>query len=292
MTAGVYQILNTVNGKCYVGSSANMERREKSHFSMLARGSHHSVKLGRAYVKHGREAFVFAHLEVCDQADTLVREESWIRAKNAVAGGYNIRSIPNSSFGVKLTDEQRKRISERMKLRDVSAMVKASANLRRGKPLSAERRARLSVALSGKPKSPEHVAKVAAAHTGAKRSDETRAKISAVQKGRKLTPEQHAARFGVKRTPESIEKRVAKMRGVPQSAEHVAKRMAAVAATKAANPPPPKSAEYRAMMSAKMKGRVITPESLAKQLATKAAKKTASAVMPIPERQVSVHYPI
>jgi group I intron endonuclease len=251
MTSGVYQILNTVNGKCYVGSSKNIESRWGQHRSMLDKGTHHNQKLSNAVSKHGIAAFEFSILEGCPPEKNLDRELFWITQSNSVASGYNMRWRPDSNLGVKhsqqsrenmgasrrgkkLSPEHCKKISDRMKLRDIAPMVKASADARRGVPLSEERRAEISASLTGKPKSPEHTAKVAAAHTGTKRSEATRARISEVQKGRKLTPEQHAARFGVKRTPESIEKRVAKMRGVPQSTEHIAKRVAKCKATKAA----------------------------------------------------------
>lgn len=292
MTSGVYQILNTVNGKCYVGSSKNIAVRWEQHRAMLSKGTHHNQKLRNSVGKHGLAVFVFSVLEECPQESNMDRELHWITALDSVATGYNTRWRPDSNLGVKHSAESRENMgasrrgkpfsaeakrnmsrAQQLAKRDLSAMVKVSADKRRGVPLPEETRAKVSAALKGKKKSPEHVAKVAAAHLGTKRSEATRAKISAVQKGRKLTPEQRAARCGVKRTPESIEKRVAKMRGVPQTQEHIAKRVASCKATKSANPPPPKSAEYRAMMSAKLKGRVITPESLAKQLATKAANK-------------------
>lgn len=300
MTSGVYQILNTVNGKCYVGSSKSIEVRWSQHRSMLAKGTHHNQKLRNSVGKHGLEAFAFSVLEECAQELNMDRELHWITTLNSVATGYNTRWRPDSNLGIKHSAQSRKnmgdsrrgkkfspehcaKMSEVMKGRDTSKMVKISADNRRGKPLPEVTRAKVSAALTGKPKSPEHVAKVAAAHLGATRSAETRAKISAVQKGRKITPAQLAARKQApKPSKESIEKRVAKMRGVPQSADHIAKRVATCKATKAANPEPPKSAEYRAKMSAALKGRVITPESIAKGKATRAAKKT-SAAMPIRE---------
>ena len=295
MTSGVYQIQNTVNGKCYVGSSIDIDRRRKSHFSMLARGTHHSIKLARAYAKYGPTAFTFDVLETCEPTDNIAREEHWINLKNSARAGYNVRTVPNSSLGVRWSDESKASMSAICKLqnRDMSAIVKTSADRRRGVPLKPEHAAAVAAALKGVKKSPEHVAKVAAATRGLVRSPELRARISETQKGRKLTPEQHAARFGVKQSQESIEKRVAKMRGVPQSAEHVAKRMAAVAATKAANPEPPKSAEYRAKMSAALKGRVITPEAAAKAWATRrannAAKNAALAHMTATPYTTTIH---
>lgn len=40
MEAGVYLISNSVNGKCYVGSTIHLDQRRKEHFSRLANNKH------------------------------------------------------------------------------------------------------------------------------------------------------------------------------------------------------------------------------------------------------------
>ena len=87
MTSGVYQILNTVNGKPYVGSSANIERRWSVHRHALSKGTHHSVKLSRAYAKHGADAFAFSVLETCEPELNIARELYWITLKDAIVAG-------------------------------------------------------------------------------------------------------------------------------------------------------------------------------------------------------------
>ena len=59
MSAGIYIIKNLANGKVYVGSSANISARWCKHRTALEAGTHHSVKLQRAWAKYGRDAFSF-----------------------------------------------------------------------------------------------------------------------------------------------------------------------------------------------------------------------------------------
>ena len=48
----VYKITNIVNGKFYVGSTIDFNRRVKNHFNFLRNGAHHSIKLQNSFKKH------------------------------------------------------------------------------------------------------------------------------------------------------------------------------------------------------------------------------------------------
>jgi group I intron endonuclease len=246
---GVYRIRNTLNSKCYVGSSKNIRNRASQHSAILRAGRHHSTKLRNAAAKYGLDAFVFEVVEHCAEDALLDRELHWINTFNAVDGGYNIRRQPSSNVGViaspetrrklslihkgkKLSQERRAQLSAAAKGRDMSAPVAASAAARSGVPMPASAREKIREALRGVKKSAEHAAKVAAAHRGRVASAETRQRISEAGKGRVLSEEQLERRRGRKMSPEAVAKRVEKMRGVPQSQEHIAKRVKAVAATK------------------------------------------------------------
>lgn len=293
MTCGVYQIINTVTGKVYVGSSKNVGKRRAQHFSQLQRGVHHSKRLANSLKIHGIECFSFEVLEECEETDLLTREFYWICTKNSVKNGYNTRFKPETNLGIKHSDESKRNMSEAhkgykhtpearenyskaSKLRGVApSTYQKSADVRRGKPLPEETRVKIAAALAGKAKSPEHVAKVAAANLGTKRSDETKRRISEVQKDRKLSPEHVAKLVGRKATQESIEKRMIHLRGVAHSQEHIDKRVAARKETMAARPKVTRTAEYKAKMRQSLLGRVISPESIAKAKATRAANKLA-----------------
>jgi hypothetical protein len=85
---------------------------------------------------------------------------------------------------------------------------------RKGKPLSAERRAKISAALKGKQCAPETRAKISAALKGKPLSVEHRAKLSAAKKGKNhqffgkhLTPE-HRAKLSAAARQREARKRV------------------------------------------------------------------------------------
>lgn len=40
MEAGIYKIMNNVNGKCYVGSSIDLHQRRLQHFAALKYNKH------------------------------------------------------------------------------------------------------------------------------------------------------------------------------------------------------------------------------------------------------------
>jgi hypothetical protein len=66
MACGVYKIINTVNGKIYVGSSVDIRGRFNSHKSDLRQNKHGNSKLQNAWNKYGEECFVFEIAEECD----------------------------------------------------------------------------------------------------------------------------------------------------------------------------------------------------------------------------------
>lgn len=111
--SGVYQIRNRVNGKVYVGSSANMRKRRNTHFSDLRRGIHSNTHLQRAFNKYGEDSFIFEVLEICSVEDLEERETWWIRSKNANNReyGYNSRLRVDSNRGFRHTEETKRKIS-------------------------------------------------------------------------------------------------------------------------------------------------------------------------------------
>lgn len=61
--SGVYRIINTVNEKCYIGSSGDIKRRWRDHKTRLRRGKHCNQHLQRAWNKYGEENFKFEIIE-------------------------------------------------------------------------------------------------------------------------------------------------------------------------------------------------------------------------------------
>jgi group I intron endonuclease len=65
MTCGIYSITSP-SGKCYIGSSINVERRFKQHKLELRNNRHHGFKLQAAYLKYFG-ALVYQIVEVCPE---------------------------------------------------------------------------------------------------------------------------------------------------------------------------------------------------------------------------------
>lgn len=152
MNTGVYEIVNTVNGKRYVGSSTDTARRLKEHRYRLDRGEHHSQKLQRAWEKYGSAAFTFKVLFICAQDMLTFYEQRALDGFSAVAEGYNVLPYARSGAGRKASPE-------------TLAKMRAYQSNR----------------------TPEHRANIAAALTGKRMSDETKRKVGAASTGRRHT---------------------------------------------------------------------------------------------------------
>jgi group I intron endonuclease len=187
--SGIYQIVNKVNGKVYVGSAVNINERWYEHRRTLNKGTHANVYLQRSWCEHGADAFVFEIVEiVADAQDLIAREQFWLDRQCVVSHGYNICRIAGSTLGKAHSEETKNKIS--------TALT--------GKSLPSETRAKISAAKKG--------------HKFGPMSEEHKARISTSKKGKPVaTKEQHATlanRF--------IELNKARI-GVPLSEEHRAK---------------------------------------------------------------------
>ena len=52
MKSGIYIIRNTVNGKIYIGSAVNLEKRLYEHFWALRKNKHINKYLSLIYLNH------------------------------------------------------------------------------------------------------------------------------------------------------------------------------------------------------------------------------------------------
>lgn len=169
---GIYCILNIRTHKRYVGSSADAPKRLYVHGWLLRQGRHHSPQLQRSWDRDGEKAFVFTVIENCAREDLLRREQIWMNALQTCDDrfGYNICTVAGTREGV----PQPITVSERMRA------------LHRGKPKSAE-----------------HRAKIGAGNLGKKRSDKARAAIAAAVTLQMSDPERRAlqAKYGAMAKP-------------------------------------------------------------------------------------------
>jgi group I intron endonuclease len=182
MARGIYKIINVVNNKFYVGSAVDLKRRKARHFSELRNNRHSNGKLQNAWLKYGEEAFVFAVVEsLPDDADLLAAENVWLKEHvgkdycynigvDATAPMLGVKGKASPTWGYKHSPENLKRIGVASKARVQSEEEKTKRRATmRGKPQSAEVRAKISATLMGEgnfwfgKKRPDHGAKVSKA---------------------------------------------------------------------------------------------------------------------------------
>lgn len=174
MPPGVYTIKNTLNGKTYVGSSVDVERRFDEHRRELMKGHHHCIYLQRAWNKHGPDAFVFAMVEACPSDSLVTMEQAWIDK----VGEYNTSPHAGTCLGVRHTSETKARMS---------AAKKGKPSAFKGRQHRPESISKLRAAKLGVPLKPEVVEKIATANRGKKRSEVTRERLRKAQTGKRFS---------------------------------------------------------------------------------------------------------
>lgn len=107
---GVYEIKNIINGKRYIGSTKDIDKRFKQHKVNLNNGSHLCLPLQRSWNKYGSDNFEFNTLVTCEtEEDSRVIEQEYLdkefdelyNLSKTSAGGDNISYHPNRSEIVK-----------------------------------------------------------------------------------------------------------------------------------------------------------------------------------------------
>ena len=191
MSSGVYAIRNLANGKMYVGSSSDFDRRKATHLRALRLGKHHSPILQNAWIKYGEDKFAFEMLEEVEPTYGALRDREQ-HYLDALKPAYNVNDVADGHFrlGKRNTPEHRSKIS-------ASNMGRPGTN--NGKRFSEEHRSRISEANKGKTRRPvgyRHTvesiekmrAKASSLEERARRSERMRMLWKA------LSPEQRASR--------------------------------------------------------------------------------------------------
>ena len=97
---GIYKIVNTANGKYYVGSSNDVCGRWQEHTNDLLANRHVNVYLQRSWNKYGQRAFDFVFLENVNLNDLLIREQQYLDlALKERDKCYNLKFVAGSGGG-------------------------------------------------------------------------------------------------------------------------------------------------------------------------------------------------
>lgn len=214
MASGIYEIVNLVNGKRYVGSAVDIAQRWREHRKGLRAGRHHSRHLQSAWLKYGTDAFEFRIVAECDPLLLIAKEQAEF---DRLRPDYNICPTAGSTLGRPHSAETRNKIGAskrglKMPPRDENHRAKLSAahkgrkkapahmaalqDGRRARLHTDEDRARVSESLKvafregrhRRDRPPEYRAKIAEALTGRKLTEQHRANVAASMRGKKRGP--------------------------------------------------------------------------------------------------------
>lgn len=132
---GVYSIRNILNGKMYIGSSANIDYRFYQHKFVLRKGEHENPHLQASWNKYGEVNFEFKVLVLCNLGEELYHEQMLCnklrpilynknlmvfkppsqKGKKQTAQHIHRRVASRKRGGYTMSEENRKKISERCK---------------------------------------------------------------------------------------------------------------------------------------------------------------------------------
>jgi len=137
----IYKAINKVNGKIYIGQTTHMlEDRIDQHYK---KGSY----FYRALTKYSRDVFSWQILEHCDSKEELDEMEfHYIKQYNALSPkGYNLTLGGEGVLGRQVTDGERKKISDSLKI-----YFKNNDNPNLGRKHSDESKKKMSDSLKGR----------------------------------------------------------------------------------------------------------------------------------------------
>ena len=146
MACGVYVIRNVENGKCYYGSSVDIDKRIYQHWSALNDGKHPNEHLMSAWRLYGEHAFRFENYKVLDSIEEARALEQWI-----LEAHYDRwDELYNKAMHVEnriVSEETKRKMSEAKKGKLLSEKVKQKlSEFNKGKVLSEETKLKLSEA--------------------------------------------------------------------------------------------------------------------------------------------------
>lgn len=169
--SGIYKITNLSNGKFYIGSAKNIQKRWSGHLTAMRSAKHPNLHLQNSYNKYGESNFKFEILLECPITSLRVEEQKLLdihygkdycyNAMGKAAGNYTIIHSPESN-------------------------AKRSLALK-GKPLSNAHKIKIGASNKGKTRSDADKKKMSIRMTGFVMPDATKAKIGKQLRGENAT---------------------------------------------------------------------------------------------------------
>ncbi len=135
--SGIYQIKNIINNKSYIGSSTNILKRVRRHSTVLRHNKHINKYLQNAVNKYGQESFIFELLECCNIDNLIEREQHYM---DTLKPQYNLRPLAENNSGYVYSEEAKAKM--------------------RGRKLSPETCAKMSIARKGRKFDEETIKKI------------------------------------------------------------------------------------------------------------------------------------
>jgi len=114
---GIYKITNIINGKCYIGRTADFYRRYHQYkYGFNSRKVKYiNEHFLNSMIKYGFDSFIFEIIELCSFDETLVKEVNYMKEFKSTDKNYGYNKRSDSLGGVLTSDETRDKISRRLK---------------------------------------------------------------------------------------------------------------------------------------------------------------------------------
>lgn len=177
-SSGIYFIINTLNGKFYLGSAANFCGRKDKHFSQLRKNNHPNRFLQSAFNKSGVGVWKFVIITLVDAENLLEIEQQYLnKYYDNQKDCYNLAfNATAPSKGMKHSEEARRKISlSKVGVTRSPECVEKIRQSKLGKSLSAEHIKKLSEATRGEKNG----------MFGKSQTEEVKRKISEANRGEK-----------------------------------------------------------------------------------------------------------
>jgi group I intron endonuclease len=202
MKSGIYIIRNIVNGKIYIGSAVNLEKRLYEHFWALRKNKHINKHLQSSWNKHTESSFTSEIYLTCKIKDLIFNEQLVLDSSIVRYGRENIYNVcPNagSTLGRFHSEATKIKIGLTSKGRwtgkhHTEETKKKMSAAQKGRIITLEAREKLRIAHLGKPgywtgkkrppRSKEWQDKITKSLIGRKMSEKQKEKLRLINTGR------------------------------------------------------------------------------------------------------------